>query len=225
MAKRRTEGKTKVEVFAETRELEERCSISPGNSKTGELPSFSLPPFVACLKNLPCYPDCYANNHVYRINKQPHACYDDNWYTLHKNPDLIWKTIEATVMLNLAFRWHVSGEIVDMDYLQHMVDIAKRNPHCQMICFTKKYALVNDWMTINGPLPDNLHMIYSAWRGLQMNNPYHMPECHLIYKDGTTTANEDKVSFVCKGGCDQCCREHKHCFALKKDEQILINEH
>ena len=203
-----------------------RCSISKYNMKMGIIPSFSLPPYVACEKNLPCYKECYANKHGYGLYKQTHMAYDDNWYTLQNQPEVIWRTIEATAMMSRAFRWHVSGDIVDTDYLQHMVDIASRNPHCEMICFTKKFAIVNGWMKEHGELPANLHMIYSAWKGLPMDNPFFMPECHIIYKDGSTTASEEKVSYICKGkGCDECCREHKHCFALKKNEQILLHQH
>ena len=222
---------TKVEVYLTKRGPQLRVSISEGNKKMGYIPSISLPPIASfftkeriCVK-CDCNKKCYARCHVYCINKQPAACYEDNYYTLKNEPDMYWKAVEATCMMNRVFRYHVSGDIIDLDYFEHMVDIAKRNPHCETLCFTKKYGIVNAWIKKNGELPPNLHMIFSAWKGLPMSNPFFMPECHLIYKDGSTTASDEKTSFLCSGNCSECYCQRKNCFELKKNEQILIKEH
>lgn len=222
---------TKVEKHLAERKPQLRCSISEGNSKLGEIPSVSLPPVASkvsgrriCVK-CDCNKDCYAKCHIYDVRKQSAACYEDNLYTVENDPELYWRTIEATCMLNRVFRYHTSGDILDMNYFEHMVEIARHNPHCETLCFTKKFGIVNKWLRDNGELPPNLHIIFSAWKGLSMDNPFFMPECHLIYTDGSTTASENKVSFVCSGNCSECFCKGANCFSLKKNEQILIKEH
>lgn len=58
----------------------------------------------------------------------------------------------------------------------------------------KKYEIVNHYLSNVGDLPPNLHMIFSAWVDLKMVNPFHLPEAHVLYRDGTTTAREDAKS-------------------------------
>lgn len=225
MAKKLSKCLTKVEQFALERENIIRCCISKGNTKTGSMPSFSFPPFVTCRADAPCKPDCYANWHVYIINKAPHACYDDNWYTYQHEPEVIWKGIEAAMITSMNFRFFVSGDCPDYEFAKRMIEITKRQNHCQVICFTKKFELFNKYIEENGELPENLHLIYSAWKGMKMDNPYHLPECHLIYNDGSTTASDEKISLLCSGNCTECFCERKNCFNLKKDQQILIHQH
>ena len=47
-------------------------------------------------------------------------------------------------MQPLLLDFHVSGDIPDADYLLHMVSIAQRNPHCEILCFTKKFSMVKN---------------------------------------------------------------------------------
>jgi len=75
-------------------------------------------------------------------------------------------------MMTRFFRFHVSGDIPDASYLARMVEVASRQPHCQILCFTKRYELVDACLTEIGPFPTNLHLILSAWRGLPMVNPH-----------------------------------------------------
>lgn len=138
-------------------------------------------------------------------------------------------------MMNRFFRFHVSGDIPDADYFERMVQVAKRQPHCQILCFTKKYDIVNGYIrqykelaqTIMlpkpEPIPDNLHIIFSGWTGLEMKNPYNLPEAHVRFKDGTTTAREDAIP--CGGNCTDCAKTDGGCWTLKKGEQVVFNEH
>ena len=72
-------------------------------------------------------------------------------------------------------------------------------------------------------IPDNLHVIFSGWRYLKMDNPYNLPEAHVLYKDGTTTANESAV--LCTGNCTNCARQNGGCWSLKPGQQILLKQH
>ena len=126
-------------------------------------------------------------------------------------------------MMSRFFRFHVSGDIVDKAYLEKMVEIVERNPHCEVLCFTKKYELVNDYLANHNALPPNLHLIMSAWVGLKMDNPYRLPEAHVRYRDGTTTAGI--LAKACGGNCSECAITDEGCWTLKLGEQVVFNEH
>lgn len=126
-------------------------------------------------------------------------------------------------MMSRFFRFHVSGDIPDIDYLHHMFEIANRNRHCEIICFTKKFDIVNTYLENMTWYPPNLHLIFSGWRDLEMNNPYQLPEAHVRYKDGFTTAREDAID--CGGNCTECAITNGGCWNLKLGEQVVFNEH
>lgn len=126
-------------------------------------------------------------------------------------------------MISRFFRFHVSGDIPDEDYLKKMVSVAAANPHCEILCFTKKYRIVNDLISTGQTIPNNLHMVFSVWRNLSCDNPYNLPEAHVRYRDGTTTANNNAVQ--CGGNCTDCAMTDGGCWTLKKGEQVVFNEH
>ena len=127
-------------------------------------------------------------------------------------------------MLSRFFRFHVSGDIPEYTYFQHMVLIAQRNPHCEILCFTKKFSIVNQYLAENnGVLPQNLHVVFSGWKNLTMDNPYSLPEAHVLYRDGTTTAAPGYNT--CGGNCTECATTDSGCWVLKRGEQIVFHEH
>lgn len=195
--------------------------ISPGNSKLGSISSVSLPSVVTCRK-CDCQNKCYAKK-LERIRKSVANAYQHNLKVLLETPDIYWREVEASIMMSRYFRFHVSGDIPDAAYFFHMVEIAKRNPHCEILCFTKKYELVNDYLASGRQLPSNLHMIFSAWTGLDMVNPHHLPEAHVRFRDGFTTARDDAKK--CGGNCTECAITDDGCWTLKNGEQVVFNEH
>ena len=126
-------------------------------------------------------------------------------------------------MMSRFFRFHVSGDIPDNVYFAHMIEVAERNPHCEILCFTKKYNLVNDHIGLGGKIPKNLHMVFSAWAGLEMSNPFSLPEAHVRYRDGTTTAKLGAKE--CGGNCTECLLTEDGCWTLVSGEQVVFNEH
>lgn len=195
--------------------------ISRGNSKLGAIPSVSLPSIITCRK-CECQKKCYAHK-LERLRKTVREAYKRNYDVLLEDPDTYWREVEAAVMLARFFRFHVSGDIIDLNYLTHMVEIAARNIHCQILCFTKKYEVVNEYIEQNGKLPDNLHIIFSGWVGLEMVNPFSLPEAHVRYRDGSTTANAS--AYECGGNCSECAVTDGGCWSLRTGEQVVFNEH
>jgi hypothetical protein len=158
-----------------------------------------------------------------RIRPALAHAYAQNLAVLQSDPDTYWREVEAAIMMTRYFRFHVAGDIVDDDYLRHMVEIAGRNRHCIILCFTKKYEIVNEFLDSGGVLPKNLHIIFSAWIGLEMDNPHHLPEAHVRYRDGSTTASD--FAKLCGGNCTNCAVTDGGCWTLKPGEQIVFDEH
>lgn len=195
--------------------------ISKGNSKLGAIPSVSLPSIKTC-RNCACQEKCYAQK-LERLRPAVRNAYQHNLEVWIKDPDTYWREVEASIMMSRFFRFHVSGDIPSFKYLVNMVAIAKRQPHCEILCFTKKYNLVNEFIEQGGELPSNLHMIFSGWVGLEMANPFSLPEAHVRYRDGSTTAREDAIE--CSGNCTECALTEGGCWNLQKGQQVIFNEH
>ena len=195
--------------------------ISKGNSKLGAIPSVSLPSIKTC-RNCACQEKCYAQK-LERLRPAVRNAYQHNLEVWIKDPETYWREVEASIMMSRFFRFHVSGDIPSFKYLINMVEIARRQPHCEILCFTKKYNLVNELIEQGGELPGNLHMIFSGWVGLEMANPFSLPEAHVRYRDGSTTARDDAIE--CSGNCTECALTEGGCWNLQKGQQVVFNEH
>jgi hypothetical protein len=195
--------------------------ISKGNSKLGQIPSVSLPSIKTC-RQCACREKCYAQK-LERLRPAVRNAYQHNLQVLVNEPDTYWREVEASVMMSRFFRFHVSGDIPNAEYLKNMVSVASRNPHCEILCFTKRYEMVNEFIRQNGELPSNLHMIFSGWVDLEMVNPFSLPEAHVRYRDGSTTAREDAVE--CGGNCTECALIEGGCWNLQEGQQVVFNEH
>lgn len=195
--------------------------ISSGNSKLGKISSVSLPAVTTC-KDCGCASKCYARK-LERLRPSVRNAYSHNLNLLNNSPDTYWRELEAAIMMSRFFRFHVSGDIPNENYLKHMVNIAWRNQHCQILCFTKRFEFVNNLLNSGGKLPSNLHLIFSGWPGLYMDNPYNLPEAHVRFKDGSTTAGNHAME--CSGNCSECAIVDGGCWSLKYGEQVVFNEH
>lgn len=196
--------------------------ISNGNAKMGAIQSVSLPAGVTCRSDCECSKKCYAKR-LERMRPSVRQAYKHNYDLLNSDPNTYWREVEASIMMSRFFRFHVSGDIPDATYFEHMVDIARTNTHCEILCFTKKYDIVNSHINIIGKLPKNLHIIFSGWHDIEMVNPYNLPEAHVRYRDGSTTAREDAK--LCGGNCTECAITDGGCWTAKHGEQVVFNEH
>lgn len=195
--------------------------ISQSNSKMGNIPSVSLPAVITCRK-CDCHQKCYARK-IERLRPAVRNAYRHNLEVLQNDPDTYWREVEAAIMLTRFFRFHVSGDIPNDKYLDRMAEIAERNPHCQMLCFTKMYEIVNNYIADNWAIPENLHIIFSAWDNLPVDNPYNFPVAYVKFKDGHTEAPEDAVK--CNGNCSECASTDGGCWTLGIGEAVVFDEH
>lgn len=196
--------------------------ISSGNAKLGSIPSISLPAGITCRDDCECQKKCYAKK-LERLRKTVREAYRHNYDLLNQDSDTYWREVEASIMMSRFFRFHVSGDIPDCVYFAHMIEVAERNKHCEILCFTKKFDIVNQHLDVGGKIPKNLHIIFSGWKNLKMNNPYLLPEAHVRYRDGYTTASDNAKE--CTGNCTECAITDGGCWTLKSGEQVVFNEH
>lgn len=202
--------------------FENQISVSNGNMKMGQIPSISLPAVKTCAKGVPCAKKCYALRMEKRY-KNTHNAYERNLRIFEENPQVFEIQATAAAMLQRYFRWHVSGDILNTEYLLMMIRIAKNCPNTEFLAFTKKYDIVNEYIENNGVLPKNLKIIFSVWQDFDYKNPYNLPTAHVFYKDGTTTATEN--TYVCGGNCTECLCRGVGCWQLKNGESIAFYEH
>ncbi len=198
----------------------DHVNISTGNSKMGPIRSVSLPAVITC-RDCGCQKKCYARR-IERRRKNVAKCYAENLALLRSDPDTYWREVEAAIMTSRYFRFHVSGDVPNSDYAQKMIDVARRNPHCEILCFTKQYPIFNQLITPES-VPQNLHLIFSGWPGFPMENPHGFPEAHVRFRDGTTTASPNAIP--CGGNCTECAATCGGCWSLRPGQQVVFLEH
>lgn len=199
--------------------------ISKTNSKLGgKIPSVNLPAGLTCRADAPCQKGCYAKkgNWVYSNVKQSllnnleafktdsEAFFDDIIEQL--SDDVIYK----------FFRWHSSGDIVNMEYLRGIIRVAEALPETKFLCFTKKFTLVNMYLEFHKTLPENLHIVFSAWdKNFKVDNPFNLPVTYVRFKDESRNADIPEFAIPCVGKCYEC----KACWSLIKGQSVVFNQH
>ena len=195
-------------------------SISKGNEKMGAVVSVSLMPFLTCPSRCKgtCGKDCYAAK-IANMRTSVLKSYARNTAMLMLKPELYWMDVNRAMMATRFFRYHVSGDIANKEYFENMITTCVNNPHCQVLVFTKRYEIVNEWIAENGELPENLHLLFSGWEDLEVVNPYGLPETNVF-----TTEPKDEW-LVCGGNCFECGCRGVGCWQAKNGETIAFKKH
>ena len=199
---------------------QQKLSISTGNSKMGAIPSVSLPACITCNPDAPCFKECYAAK-IERIYKTAAAAYNRNLNILQNNPAGYWLQVKAAATTTKYFRYHVSGDIPDMDYFLNMLLLARLVPDTKFLVFTKQYHIINEYLNGGGVIPSNLKVILSNWGAWKCNNPHGLPVCEVIFKGNKPDENWK----ICGGNCTECACAGIGCWELKNNETIAIYKH
>lgn len=201
-----------VDLFKKEGSL--KVAISSGNRKLGMVYNVSLAPIITCANCSGCKEFCYDLKSCLQYGNVMRAR-ARNTALLRMDRDSYFAQIESIMTSKKKhryFRWHVSGEIVDMDYLQRMIDIARRHPDWTYWTYTKHYMVVNRWIRDNGgnknAIPSNLHIMFSEWKGMEIINPYGMPEFRVHFP-----GEKKPACYHCPGNCDVCKRTNRGCLA------------
>ena len=199
-----------------------KVSISKGNSKMGAIPSVSLPACITCNQNAPCFKLCYAAK-ISRLYKTVKTAYENNLHILNTDPAQYWQQVKQGAQMARYFRYHVSGDIPNIDYFVYMVKTARDLPGTNFLAFTKQYHIVNQYINTFGAaaIPSNLKVIFSNWGEWKCENPHGLPECEIILKGSEPAPNWK----ICGGNCTECACAGIGCWELKNGETIAIYQH
>ena len=178
--------------------------ISQGNKKIGRVMNVSTFPILCCGNCKACSGYCYDIKACLQYSNVMHAR-AVNTVMANYARDEYFGQIDAAISRrrkNKYFRWHVAGDILDMDYFKRMVYIARKHPDFTFWTYTKMYSIVNDWIYVHGRLPFNLHVMFSRWEGMDMDNPHNLPEFRVRMEG----MSEDPFITLhkCPGNCDAC---------------------
>jgi len=194
--------------------------FSYGNRKTTALvPSVSLIPIHDCGNCEMCKNGCYDIRNVccYKGSQAQRA---NNSAIAHKDPERFFIEVSAACKFLKYMRWFIGGDILNYGFFEGMVKVAKENPHCEFLAFSKMWGVVQRWIDINGELPSNLHMIMSEWRGTKVYNPHNLPTSLPVWKGDLAPEG-----FWCPSNCAECAESNCGCWALKKGERVLFEAH
>ena len=200
----------------------DHVSISTGNIKMGQVQSVSLLPFLTCPARCKgtCGPDCYAAK-IANMRPSVLKAYARNTALALLDPVKYWTDITYAMAGARFFRFHVSGDILNADYFENMIHACWNNPHCEVLCFTKRYEVVNAWIEENGDLPANLHILFSGWSNLETINPYNMPETNIF----SDTCPPAETWLLCGGNCFECGCRGVGCWQARKGDVIAFKKH
>ena len=126
-----------------------KLCISKGNRKIGQVMNVSMPPIVTCSNCKECKFFCYD---VKACLQYPATVIDArvrNYMVFKKDIDVYFSRIDDAMnrrRKNKFFRWHVAGDIVNMEYFSRMVENARLHPDFVIWTYTKNYAVVNQYV-------------------------------------------------------------------------------
>lgn len=192
--------------------------ISSGNRKIGKVMNVSLMPIMTCGNCKECKHFCYDIKACFQYPGTVIDARIRNTSILFRNREEYFARIEKKIShrkANKFFRWHVAGDIIDSDYFDRMVSIAIAHPDFVFWTYTKMYVIVNDWIASHGALPTNLHVMFSEWDGIELDNPYNMPIFTCKMPGGNINHDDSFFNglFKCPGNCDICKRDCRGCIA------------
>lgn len=194
--------------------------VTIGNSKLGIIPAINLPAIITCREDAPCKKLCYANKgnfHFPCVKK----CYSNNLKEYMENPKQAEEDIKKQLKSVNMVRWHASGDIVNRDYFDMMIRIAKAKKEIKFLCFTKKFEIINQYLDEGNVIPKNLKIIFSEWfESYGLFNPHNLSVAY-VYNPKIDNPIP-KNAFNCTGNCVEC---GGMCWLLKKNQSVFFHMH
>jgi len=187
-------------------------SISKGNTKTGRIPAFSLPPIKSCPNCDACKKDCYALK-AWRQYPGTRKAWQGNLDAVQS--DLASWESEMISRINRMkakfFRIHVSGDFFSPEYYKAWTRIARACPSTRFLAFTKAFDNIR-----KGGRPTNLTIVHSSFPGMAPNRTK-FPIAYTYPKGGAAPVGAKE----CPGNCETCGA----CWYLKAGEAVAFEMH
>ena len=202
-----------------------KVHISKGNRKIGHTMNVSILPLFTCANCKGCKEYCYDIKACLQYEKNVLTARAENTVLAKTARTEYFQQIENAIekrKKNFFFRWHVAGDIIDIDYLDNMVRIATKYPHFTFWTYTKNYCVVNQYVEAHGnnrkkAIPANLSIMFSEWKGMPMDNKYDFPVFTCVFPDEQFPKGYHK----CSGNCNDCIVNHAGCVAGKSSFTAL----
>lgn len=177
-----------------------------------------------------CQNHCYAVRDTRRHHNKVIPSVGKNTVIMRHDMDKGFKQIKEALIKNKAkiLRLHSSGEIMNYDYLLHMVKLAVETPDVLFYFYTKRFAFMEQYLKECGALPENLVCNISEWKG--NTEGYQLDGLNkFVYDDGTDPAIAklthcpavDKKGKKTGVTCSQCQR----CFSGNKGIVTAVYDH
>ena len=198
--------------------------LQQGNSKTGRnCRTVSLIPIIDCHNCALCQYNCYdLRNDCWLKTVKNDRARNSAIHLL--DPAMYWKQVEECIIAECVqeLRINVGGDLTYVDF-NYIAEMAERCPRTDILFFTKSYDDINRFLDEN-EFPSNVKPIISRWCGLECSNKHNLPESHVLWPNGNTTAPEYGAVF-CGGNCTQCHWNGEGCWTLKKGESVIFEAH
>jgi len=180
----------------------QHVTISSGNRKLGAIMNVSLTPIECCPPGVPCADEgCYALK-PYRMYPGTRKAWKTNARIARTNPEGFFSQIAERIANERPryFRWHVAGDILNVEYLEQMCRIAADTPGTRFLVFTKAFNIVNAYENVR-TLPRNLAVIFSGWPGMRIDNPHGH---RIAWMQDETEHRMPRDTLRCPGSCMTC---------------------
>ena len=204
--------------------------VSKGNRKIGKVMNVSLMPIMTCHNCKECKRLCYDVKACLQYSNTVLPARMRNTILATEKRDFFFDEIDKACSRrrkNKFFRFHVAGDILDMDYFERMLDICRKHEDFIFWTYTKYYQIVNEYCDKNGKgaIPKNFSIMFSEWDGMPMDNPYEFPVFSCKLKNGNKNRTEEsfKRMYKCPGNCDLCKKGNGH--GCIKGEDTYCDEH
>ena len=210
--------------MSEHKKLELTNLITWSNIKLGgKIPQLNMPMGASCRNDAPCFLDgtcyCTKGNMAFPNVRNSHM----NKMRLYlADPEAFFEQVdrELRIVEPKYFRWHSSGDIVDIKYLSLMCWLARRHKGTRFLCFTKKFEMVNTYFD-GHKKPENLVVVLSNWGNWRVVNPHNFPESFVDF--GRGDEGIPKFVYECPGRCEEC--DGQHCWHLQKGQSVAFHKH
>jgi len=187
-----------------------KITISKGNTKLGNIPSFSLLPGVTCSEaaKKTCFLEgCYAKRFC-MFRPSVAAAYAKNTAMAKRYPGEVVRQLSAYLDKYSVelFRIHVGGDFFSKEYFNAMMVLAKRHRDTKFLAYTKQFDNINLLY-----VPKNFSLVLSVWNDVKELGPFAragIPKAYVINHDDKIPILEPTL--VCPGNCTNC----KACFNL-----------
>lgn len=201
------------------------AKLQNGNSKTGiNCRTVSLIPIHDCVNCSGCARLCYdlRNDCIYPQTLNDRA---RNSALREADPVAFWKNVGYLVRSEyvMELRINVGGDLRYEDFEAINEYVAKENPKCDILFFTKNYDGINKFIDENEFYP-NVKAIMSRWIDMECDNKHNLPCSHVLWANGRTTAPEYGAVY-CGGNCSECHFNENGCWNLKKGENVIFMAH